>query len=71
MRACSPPAQFVVASAPVAADGRFSFGTGLPAGIYTAVLHQFGQTAGLDLAEAIRATAPFALTAGADLQIAF
>jgi hypothetical protein len=62
---------FLVATAAVGADGSFSFGPEVPAGIYTAVLRRFSQALDLSLVETARQTAPFALTAGQDLQLAF
>lgn len=62
---------YVVASAPVAADGSFSFGAQVPAGVYTAVLHTSSPGPDLALVDRVQASAPFLATAGADLRIGF
>ena len=68
----------VMASAPVGADGTFTFEVsggyppaGPPVGIYTAVLHRFALDAGLDLVDQPVASEPIVAQSGVELNLAF
>ncbi|MGA2079712.1 MAG: carboxypeptidase-like regulatory domain-containing protein [Holophaga sp.] len=68
----------VVTSAPVAADGTFTFEVsggyppvGPPVGIYSAVLHRFALDAGLDLVDQPVASEPIVVQSGVELNLPF
>ncbi len=65
---------FVVASAPVAADGSFAFPAAdaqVPTGVYAAVLHTYTPGPGQELVDTPRSSAPIVLQTGVPQTISF
>ena len=65
---------FVVASAPVAADGSFAFPAAdaqVPTGVYAAVLHTYAPGPGQELVDSPRSSAPIGLQTGVPHTISF